>query len=119
MRDGAMSMDDGHGDQSSGSERGRVVLVLSIPFTVVAVTVVVALMGRMELIPVHVGVVGAVYGLALAVYDGITERGSGNEEWGWALIIYPFLGFLPLWFVGLLILALYNLAVHGRFALNL
>ena len=107
------------GGQRSRSERGRVVLVLSIPVVAVLVTVVVVLMGRMEFIPVYVGLVGVVAGLALAVYDGIAERGSGNEGWGWTLIVYPLLVFLPLWFVGLLILALYNLAVHGRFALNL
>jgi len=95
------------------------VLVLSIPVAVAVVTVVVALIGRMELIPVYVGSVGVVAGLALAVYDGVSERGSGGEGWGWALLVYPFLVFFPLWFVGLLILALHNLAVHGRFALNL
>ena len=94
-------------------------LVLSIPVVVLLVTVVVALMGRLEFVPVYVGLVGVVAGVALAVYDGIAERGSDNEGWGWALIVYPFLLFVPLWFVGLLILALYNLAVHGKFALNL
>ena len=112
-------MDESSGDRFSQSERRRVVLVLSIPVGVVLVTVVVAFLGRMELIPVYVGLVGVVAGLVLAVYDGITERGTGNEGWGWALIVYPFLLFVPLWFVGLLILTLYNLAVHGRFGLNL
>ncbi len=112
-------MDSGSGAQSSSSERGRMLLVLSIPVAVVLVTVVVTLTGRMQFIPVYVGLVGVVGGLALAVYDGIADRGSGNEAWGWALIVYPFLLFLPLWFLGLLILLLYNVVVHGEFGLNL
>ncbi len=112
-------MDGGSGGaRSSSSERGRIVLVLSIPVLVALVTVMVALLGQMQFIPVYVGLVGVVGGLALAVYDGIADRESGNEAWGWALIVYPFLLFLPLWFLGLLILVLYNLAVHGRFGLS-
>ena len=112
-------MTAGSGGQSSSSEQGRAVLVLAIPVAVALVAAAVVLWGRPELIPVYVGLVGVVAGLALAVYDGVAERGSGDEGWGWALIVYPFLLFVPLWFVGLVILALYNLAAHGRFGLNL
>jgi hypothetical protein len=102
----------------SRSERGRTAILLSIPVVVVLVTVVVALMGRMEFIPLYLVGLGVLAGVILAVYDGIADRRSGNGDWGWLLLVYPLLLVLPLWFAGLLVLALYNLFVHGAFALD-
>lgn len=99
-------------------ERGRKFLLLSIPILTVLV-IAYSFVARVgDSIVFYVGLVGAVYGVAMAVYDRF-EPGGDSEAAGWALLIYPIVLYIPMHFVGLLMLALYNLVFHGSFVLNL
>ena len=78
---------------------------------VAATTIAAVLAGQMPRLPYLLAGVGALFGLALAAYEGIRD-GARGEDW-WALLVYPMLMLFVTWLCGLLILLLYNLIVHG------
>jgi hypothetical protein len=84
---------------------------------VVAVSVVSLLVGRMPRVPWFLAGAGALFGVVLAVYEGIKER-EPLAGWYTMLLVYPLLFAFVMFLGGLLILFLYNLIAHGFAGLN-
>jgi hypothetical protein len=101
---------------SSPSGRVRTGLLAALAALVAATSVITVLVGQMPRLPYLLAGAGALFGLALAVYEGIRDRARG-EDW-WALLVYPMLILFVTWLCGLLVLFLYNLFVHGFAGLN-
>jgi hypothetical protein len=57
---------------------------------VVATSVVALLAGRMPRVPYYLAGAGAVFGVVLAVHEGIKDR-AGVEGWYTMLLVYPLL----------------------------
>jgi hypothetical protein len=100
----------GSSGMSPTRNRLRIGLLVALVALVAATSLVALLVGQMPQLPFLLAGAGALFGLTLAVYEGIRDRARG-DAW-WALLVYPLMMLFVTFLCGLLILLVYNLIVH-------